>query len=267
MPRAIRKKKKKSTNQIKKGKTANELAQEQLEQHPEWATSKPVSTNEKNAILETALNRPLRVEEVDKLKQALFDKNHRGNKPDLELVQKTWNEAITKANEVKYMDIRDKNGAVVGKEAIIDYRRKQQNHILKIVQIEAPILSNRTSVINAVQQYFAICLEDGIAYSINGLALALGTTRETLKKWYNGETRVENQDIIQQAFEMVSLQTELDIREGKGNPVGQIFLGKNDSGYVDEVKHTISKSKIDDIDEKELAEKYIGVIDLTEKKA
>lgn len=267
MPRAIRKKKKKSTNQIKKGKTANELAQEQLEQHPEWATSKPVSTNEKNAILETALNRPLRVEEVDKLRQALFDKNHRGNKPELELIQQEWNKAIAETNKVKYKNIYDENGVVVGKEPLVDYRRKQQSHILKIIQITAPILSDRTSLIEAIKQYFAICLEDGVAYSVNGLALALGTTRETLKKWYNGEARVENQDIIQQAFEMISLQTELDIREGKGNPVGQIFLGKNDSGYVDEVKHTINKSKIDDIDEKEIAEKYLGIVDLTEKKA
>jgi len=265
MPRVVRKKKKKIA-ETKRQLTACEQAKRELEKHPDWREAKPVSTEEKKRILTTALDRPLKPEEVDKLQQALFDKKHRGEKLNLELVQKLWDTAITETNKVQYKVIRDEDGNVIGKEPIVDYRRKQQNHILKIIQITPPILSDRESLIGAIKQYLAICLEDGVAISINGLALALGTTRETLKKWVNGEARVENKDIIEQAYEMVALQTELDIREGKGNPVGQIFLGKNDSGYVDEVKHTIKTSKIDDIDEEELLKKYIGEVDITDKK-
>lgn len=252
MPRAKRK-----TSKAKK--TSAEKAEAILKKHPEWRENRPVPLGTKKEILKDALKRPLTKEEVDKIEQAMFDKKHRGNKPDLEVVIKAWETAIADDNKVKFRTIKDENGNVVKQEAIVDYRRKQQSHILKIVQITPPILSDRQSVIDAVRQYFAVCLEDGVAYSVNGLALALGTTRENLKRWVNGEVRLENKDIIEQAYEMVALQTELDIREGKGNPVGQIFLGKNDSGYVDEVKHTINKSKIDDIDEKELAEKYLGI--------
>lgn len=247
-------------------KTSNQKAQAILKDHPEWRDARPVPVATKKQILKDALERPLKPEEINKIEQAIFDKKHRGNKPDLELVQRTWNEAIIDANKIKYVSIRDENGQVIGKEPIVDYRRRQQNHILKIIQINPPILSDRASVIRAIKEYFAVCLEDGVAYSINGLALALGTTRDTLKRWHNGEFRVENKDIIDQAYEMVSLQTELDIREGKGNPVGQIFLGKNDSGYVDEVKHTVKTTKIDEIDEDELLKKYAGVIDATDGK-
>ena len=55
--------------------------------------------------------------------------------------------------------------------------------------------------------------------------------------------------------------------QGKGNPVGQIFLGKNDSNYVDEVKHTVKTSKIDELDEEEIMKKYVDIIDITDKKA
>ena len=267
MPRVIRKsKKKKKSSEPKKPLTAYELAQQKLEEHPDWKTAKPIQTKVKERIIATALDRPLKPEEAEILEQALFDKQHRGKKPDLELVQKVWNEAFATSNQVKYVNLYDKEGNVIGKEPIVDYRRKQQNHILKIIQIDPPILSDRECVINAIREYLAICLEDGIALSVNGLALALGTTRDTLKRWVNGETRVENKDIIEQAYQMIALQTEMDIREGKGNPVGQIFLGKNDSGYVDEVKHTITKSKIDDLDEDEIVKKYLGEIDFTEKK-
>ena len=263
MPRAVRKTKKKTER--KKPATPSELTKEALEKHPEWREAKPVSSQEKRTLIETARNRPLKPEEADRLEQAIFDSRNRGDKPNLELIQKLWNIKINETNKVQYRTIRDDEGNVIGKEPIIDYRRKQQNHILKIISIDPPILSDKQSVIEAVRQYFAICLEDGISYSINGLALALGTTRETLKRWVNGEARVENREIISQAYEMVAMQTELDIREGKGNPVGQIFLGKNDSGYVEEVKHTIKTSKIDDIDEEELVKKYID-IDYTSKK-
>lgn len=267
MPRVVRKSKKKKPTDTKRTLTACEQVARELEKHPDWREAKPVSSEEKKKLLSTALDRPLKKEEVDKLEQAIFDKRHRGEKPDLTLVQALWNTAINETNKVQYRNIYDKEGNVVGKEPIVDYRRKQQNHILKIIKITPPILGDRSSLIDTIQQYLTICLEDGIALSVNGLALALGTTRETLKKWVNGETRVENKDIIEQAFEMISLQTEMDIREGKGNPVGQIFLGKNDSGYVDEVKHTINTSKIDDIDEEEILKKYIGeTIDMTEKK-
>ena len=253
MPRA----KKKKTSRTKL--TSAEKAEAVLAKHPEWRESRPVPLGTKKEILKDALKRPLTKEEIDKIEQAMFDKKHRGNKPDLELVMKAWETAIAEDNKVKLKTIKDENGNVIRQETIVDYRRKQQSHILKIIQINPPILSDRQSVIDAIRQYFAVCLEDGVAYTINGLALALGTTRENLKKWVSGENRVENKDIIEQAYEMVALQTEMDIREGKGNPVGQIFLGKNDSGYVDEVKHTINKSKIDEIDEKEIAEKYLGI--------
>lgn len=262
MPLAKRKKRKPRVR-----RTNAEIAEEALNKNPEWRDNRPVPLGTKKEILKKALERPLKPEEVNKLEQAIFDKTHRGNKPDLELVQRTWNEAVVDTNKVKYVPVRDENGNIIGKEPLVDYRRKQQNHILKIIQINPPILSDRASVIRAIQEYLAISLEDGIALSVNGLALALGTTRETLKRWHNGEARVENKDIIDQAFEMISLQTELDIREGKGNPVGQIFLGKNDSGYVDEVKHTVKTSKIDELDEEEIMKKYVEVIDTTEKKA
>ena len=266
MARKIRTRKKGETRGRKKGTTASVIAQKELEEHPEWRTARPIPVAIKKQILEASKTRPLTPEEVDKLEQGLFDKRHRGEKVDLELVQQVWDTALADANKVKYITNYDENGKVVSREPIVDYRRKELNHTLKIIKIVPPILSDRASLVDAVQQYLAICLEDGVALTINGLALALGTTRETLKKWVNGEARVENKDIIEQAYQMVSLQTEMDIREGKGNPVGQIFLGKNDSGYVDETKHTIKSDKLDEISDDEIIKKYAGIIDLTNEK-
>ena len=262
MARVVRNKKKRDKGGRKKGETASVYAQQELKKHPEWRVAKPLSTEAKKAILDACKRRPLTDEEIGKIEQAIFDRKHRGNKPDLETIQQVWNKAIAETNKVKYVNILDNEGKVVGKEPIIDYRRKELNHILKIIKITPPILSDRVSIIDTIQQYLAICLEDGFAFTINGLALALGTTRDTLKKWVNGEARVENKDIIEQAYQMISLQTEMDIREGKGNPVGQIFLGKNDAGYVEETKHIIKNDKLDEITDEDIKNKYAGVIDL-----
>ena len=83
--------------------------------------------------------------------------------------------------------------------------------------------------------------------------MALGTNRRTLLKWYSGETRIYNREIIQQYFELLETFDELMFKDGKINPVGGLFLMKNNYGYTDKTEVKISD---DDMSVDEIERRY-----------
>lgn len=76
--------------------------------------------------------------------------------------------------------------------------------------------------------YFEKCEEENTPLTITGLALALGTCRQTL---LNYEVKDQFMDTIKRAKLMVENYAELQTLDGK-NPAGAIFILKN-HGWTD----------------------------------
>jgi hypothetical protein len=83
----------------------------------------------------------------------------------------------------------------------------------------------------ALDQYFSDCDKSNTPYTITGLALALGTTRQSL--WdYQHETQDETyqsgvwQEIIEDAKTKVENYAEKKLFNEKGSPAGAIFALK-----------------------------------------
>lgn len=126
-------------------------------------------------------------------------------------------------------------------------------HLSKITMIKKPDLREPKEIIVACDTYFSLCKADNQKPTMSGLAMALGTDRRTLLKWYNGESRVYNREIIQQYFNLLETFDELMFKEGKINPVGGLFIMKNNYGYTDKTEIKVSD---DDITNEEIERRY-----------
>lgn len=82
----------------------------------------------------------------------------------------------------------------------------------------------------SIAAYFAKCDKEDLPYTVTGLAVALGTSRETLCEY---QERPEYVDTIKGAKDKCEAQIELMALRGKYNPTFSIFSLKNNYGWED----------------------------------
>jgi hypothetical protein len=100
------------------------------------------------------------------------------------------------------------------------------------------------------------CADDDVKPSVEGLAIALHVTRETLNSWGNKRTRGNNSvysDTVKSAVQMLNAMTATNLQEGKVNPAAGIFLLKNNAGYTDTQQITV-EAKDNSIDAPAMAD-------------
>ena len=86
-----------------------------------------------------------------------------------------------------------------------------------------------------IDAYFADCDAQKKPYTITGLALALGTNRQTLIRYENEYENQEIAELIRQAKARCEADVENRLLTGKGSPAGAIFWLKNNAGWRDVV--------------------------------
>ena len=85
-----------------------------------------------------------------------------------------------------------------------------------------------------VQDYFSTCNETNTPYTITGLCIALGTTRQTLWNYLHlHEVDQEIIDILTEARARCELWLEENMLRGTANTIGCIFSLKNNYGWRD----------------------------------
>jgi hypothetical protein len=105
----------------------------------------------------------------------------------------------------------------------------------------------------AIEEYFMRCDTDGLPYTVSGLALALGMTRETLLRY---EEKDSFSDTIKRAKQKIEeyVETRLFV---SGIATGVIFNLKNNFGWKDkqeieqsgELNNTITVKFSGDVEE------------------
>jgi len=130
------------------------------------------------------------------------------------------------------------------------------SHIANVNKITKPLLDNPNSIRLCINTYMTMCQKDGIRPSVSGLSLAIGVSRMTLLKWANGETRLQNQEVITQALQMIEVFVETSMETGKMNPVPALFLLKNNHNYHDESVIKIDNG-VKELSADEIRKKYM----------
>lgn len=120
------------------------------------------------------------------------------------------------------------------KDEIIKRNQKTLSLSIQLASLPKIDLDDYQLVQSRIGDYFNLAMEAGSKPSLAGLALALGVERNTILNWASGVNRPSTYgDLILRAKTIIEEQLETGIVNGEVNPVGAIFVMKNNFGYKD----------------------------------
>lgn len=139
--------------------------------------------------------------------------------------------------------------------------RRYLKHSLAMWDWEKPDMTDPEQVKARIVQYFQLCADDDMKPSVAGLAMAFGMDRRRLWEIVTGQSKLTTLvvDTIKKAYQILNMQMENYMQNGKINPVAGIFLMKNNMGYQDksEVVLTPNNPLGDQASPEELRQKYL----------
>lgn len=110
-----------------------------------------------------------------------------------------------------------------------------------IVKLPAIDISDAKQVEDRLEWYFDQCEKEGVKPTMMGMCNALGVSRQTMYNWGHGEYRSGTHlRMIQKYHNMLEEIWEMEMVNGKINPIVGIFLGKNNFGYADKQEFELS---------------------------
>lgn len=164
---------------------------------------------------------------------------------------------------VTVVDIEYKSNKTVGNADLTaaDMRKyiRQVRTVETLPEIDT---SDERAVAERVTWYLDRCEKAGMKPTVTGLCNALGVSRQTLYNWSRGVYRESTHTaLIRRYMALLEELWEIEMLEGKINPIVGIFLGKNHFGYTDGREVLIStRDNTPVIDEQALEQKYIDSV-------
>jgi len=152
-----------------------------------------------------------------------------------------------------------------------DNARYIQNN-LEIMNLPKIDINDPVQVADRCNEYFQIRFRQDMKPTVAGLAMSLGIDRRTLWCIVNNQPRngqgimiklnPDSSDWIKKAYNLMEVQWEDYMQNGKINPVSGIFLGKNNYGYRDqqEVVLTPNSPLGSDVASEDIEKKYLDSV-------
>ena len=138
------------------------------------------------------------------------------------------------------------------------------NNSLRLAALPQININDPDELQKRVLEYFQICAEDNIKPSVVGLAVSMGVDRRKIWDYVNEVRPINPQSrgVLKKAYELLDLNMNNLMLNGKINPVSGIFLMKNHYGYRDQQDVVVAKDNLlgDATDNKALEEKYMKSI-------
>lgn len=124
--------------------------------------------------------------------------------------------------------------------------------------------NDAAQVIDRINQYHDFCIHNDMKPDMSGMALALGTYRQTLWRWENGIESNKPQavrDAIKRGREINEIMMVQMMQNGKINPIPAIFLLKNNHGYKDQTDVVVTpNTPIDSMDPSQARQRYVQAL-------
>lgn len=133
-------------------------------------------------------------------------------------------------------------------------------HARNVAALEPIDISDIKQVIERLNWYFNECEINGLKPTVTGMCNALGIDRVTLYRWEKGTYRDgTHQAVVVKYKKMLEELWEMQMVEGKINPIVGIFLGKNHFGYADKQDIVVTPNNpLGDVEnEEEIRRRYI----------
>ncbi len=154
---------------------------------------------------------------------------------------------------------RGGNSPVIGDNGLMldeGDNNKYTSVSLQLLNLPSIDLHDPEAVQGRLNEYYNLMAEKDMKPTMAGLALALGTTRQTLWAIKNNQPMGGNgnlpnmppavTDLIKKAYLLMETLWENYMSNGKINPVSGIFLGKNNYGYQDKTEYVLTPNQQQD---------------------
>lgn len=138
---------------------------------------------------------------------------------------------------------------------------KYMEHALKLARKDKVNIKDPEAIAERIEFYFQSVIDDDMKPSVAGAALALGYDRKILNRIRQDETHPAN-ELIKRVYQILDLQMNNYMQNGKINPVSGIFLMKNNFDYRDQQEVVVApKNPLGaEQDQKLLEQKYIDSV-------
>lgn len=138
---------------------------------------------------------------------------------------------------------------------------KYIRHNLMLAKLGDVDMTDKNAVEDRILQYFQICADNDMKPSVEGMAVAFGTDRQSLWRYANGVIQKIPKEVcstLKKAYGVLNAQMADFMQNGKINPVAGIFLMKNNMAYRDETEVVIKPDQaLGEIQEADvIADKY-----------
>lgn len=114
---------------------------------------------------------------------------------------------------------------------------------LKILYQQKRVTSEEEIAQRLDWYFFDYCMNYQMKPTIDGCAMALGISRETLNNWEHGESGSYKLDVAKKVKNLVKIFMEGATMEGKLNPIIWMFYGKNYFGMVDKQEMVLTPNR------------------------
>lgn len=138
---------------------------------------------------------------------------------------------------------------------------KYIRHNLMLAKLGDVDMTDKNAVEDRILQYFQICADNDMKPSVEGMAVAFGTDRQSLWRYANGVIQKIPKEVcctLKKGYGVLNAQMADFMQNGKINPVAGIFLMKNNMAYRDETEVVIKPDQaLGEIQEADvIADKY-----------
>lgn len=126
-----------------------------------------------------------------------------------------------------------------------DTKRKIIFHDITVRKLgKVSDINNPVEVNDRIETYLSICMNNSVAPTVAGLALAFGVDRKTLWTWIEERAgTIKNEECrnaLKAVYSAITAMYEELLTEGKIIPVSAFFLMKNNHGYKDQTDHIVT---------------------------
>lgn len=125
-----------------------------------------------------------------------------------------------------------------------EYNRKILTHLVALYK--QPKAETEEDVVKRTEEYFSVCAYKGIKPTVEGYALALGITRQTLWNWENERTKgPAGFDVIKRAKDIIAAYDAQLAMDNKVFPGTYAFRAKNFYGMKDQQDVVVTPNQIE----------------------
>lgn len=167
------------------------------------------------------------------------------------------NEIVENGAQIVKKKSNGKNSPVIGDNLVFESDDERKIAISEALTgvfqyLDRPIVKNDEEAKERIQDYFKDCITQGIRPTVETLALALGTTRQTLYRWETEQRATVSGDVIKKAKEFIASFDAQMVSSGHLNPVTYIFRAKNYYHMTDAQEYILTPNAGQEVDQKTL---------------